>query len=369
MRFATLIKEYQKPLEAKYGNQVLPGHKKAMAAIIRCRTPEAGTIQTRCSSCDQTEWQACSCGHRSCPQCQNHEATRWLERQREKLLPVQYFLITFTLPKQLRPLAWQHQRLVYTALFDASSKTLKKFGLNPKHLGAQTGMTAILHTHSRRLTYHPHIHVVIPGGGIDVQNKLWRRTRYKKFMFHHKALAKMFRGKLLHEITKSGLKVPSYIPQKLVVNCRKTGRGEPALKYLSRYLYRGVISESNIISNHNGIVRFRYKDGETGETRYEELPGEEFVWRVIQHVLPRGYQRVRSYGFLHHNARHVLHLLQLILNVVIKAIPKKERPLFCCEACGGKMVVVSITRWREEKQFKQQVINRQIAPRMEVSDL
>ncbi|MEA3275305.1 MAG: transposase, partial [Pseudomonadota bacterium] len=288
MELATLIENHREAFEAQYADRLLPAHLHALDAISRCRTPAAGEVIARCTDCGQTQWHPCSCGHRSCPKCQNHEVTQWLERQREKLLPVDYFLVTFTLPAELRPLAWSHQRTLYSALFSAASQTLKQFGLDPKHLGAEIGMTAVLHTHSRRLTYHPHLHVVVPGGGVDVKHGRWKRTRYQ-YLFNQTALAKVFRGKFLHEIAKDGLSVPAAVPKQWVVDCRHAGRGEPALEYLSRYLYRGVIGESNILCDRDARVSFRYIDGETGESRTETLPGEAFLWRIVQHVLPRGF--------------------------------------------------------------------------------
>jgi hypothetical protein len=341
MELARLIETYREALEDRYADQLLPSHRQALDAITHCRTPSAGEVLTRCTDCGQVEWHPCSCGHRSCPKCQNHEVTQWLEQQREKLLPVNYFLVTFTLPAELRQLAWAHQRQVYAALFRAASQTLKQFGLDPKHLGAKLGMTAVLHTHSRRLTYHPHLHVVVPGGGVDVKQSLWKRTRYR-FLFNETALAKVFRGKCLHEIAQAELKLPASVPKEWVVDCRHAGRGESALEYLSRYLYRGVIGESCILADHNGEVTFRYTDGKSGERRTETLPGEDFLWRVIQHVLPRGFHRVRDYGFLHHNARKTLQLIQLILQVVLKPVMSKDRPSFCCAACGGPMKVIMI---------------------------
>ena len=352
MELTTLIKAYHDAFEAKYARHLLPGHRRALDAIIRCRTPASGEVLARCTDCGQIEWHPCSCGHRSCPRCQNHEASQWLERQRDKLLPVDYFLVTFTLPAQLRSLAWKHQRQVYAVLFWAASQTLKAFGLNPKHLGARIGMTAILHTHSRRLTYHPHLHVVVPGGGVDQKQSLWKRTRYQ-YLFNEFALAKVFRGKFLHKIATLGLQPPSSVPKTWVVDCRHAGRGNSALEYLSRYLYRGVIRESNILFDRNGRVTFQYVDGETGEIRTESLPGADFLWRVIQHVLPRGFHRVRDYGFLHHNARKTLRLIQLILQVALKPKETRERPVFCCSACGGKMNVIGIyPAHRIEQQVK-----------------
>jgi len=342
MKLATLIEAYRTAFEAKYAERLLPSHHRALDAISTCRTPEAGEVVVRCTECGHTQWHACSCGHRSCPTCQNHEATRWLERQREKLLPVDYFLLTFTVPAELRPVAWSHQRTVYSALFTAASRTLKQFGLNPKHLGAQMGMTAVLHTHSRRLTYHPHLHVVVPGGGVDVKQRLWKRTRYR-YLFNEQAVAQVFRGKFLAAIDQAGLKPPVKVPTQWVVDCRLAGRGESALQYLSCYLYRGVISEANILGDDNGQVSFRYTDGQTKAVRTETLPAETFLWRILQHVLPRGFHRVRDYGFLHHNARKRLQLIQLILQVVIEAVEPEARPCFLCRACGGVMKVIGIS--------------------------
>jgi DNA-directed RNA polymerase subunit M/transcription elongation factor TFIIS len=341
MKLATLTEAYRAPLQAQYAARLLPAHRRALDAIGRCRTPAAGAAWVRCSACGQLEWHALSCGHRSCPTCQNHEVTQWLERQREKLLPVEYFLVTFTLPSQLHALVWTHQRQAYAALFAAAIATLKAFGLNPKHLGAEMGMTAVLHTHSRRLTYHPHLHVVVPGGGVDVKQGVWKRTRYR-YLFNEIALAKVFRAKFLCELAQSGLIPPAKVPKQWVVDCRHVGRGESALEYLSRYLYRGVISESDILGHSDGQVTFRYTDNETGQIRTETLPGEDFLWRVIQHVLPRGFHRVRDYGFLHHNARKTLQRVQLLLQMVRAVNKPKHRPCFCCSACGEPMVVIGV---------------------------
>ena len=317
MELAALISRFRGDLEAKYSRQMLPSHHRALASIERCRTPAAGEVLTRCADCHQLEWHACSCGHRSCPKCQNHDATRWLERQRDKLLPAPYFLVTFTLPAELRNLAWNHQRKVYDALFAAASQTIKNFGRHPKHLGADIGFTAVLHSHSRRLTYHPHLHVVVPGGGVDGKTRQWKRMR-SNYLFCGSAMAMVFRGKLYCELEKRELKIPTNVPKKWVVDCRHVGRGAKALEYLSRYLYRGVISEANILAEINGQVTFRYTDWQSKVSRTETLPAADFLWRILQHVLPKGFHRVRDYGLLHHNARKKLRLIQLILGVEIQ---------------------------------------------------
>jgi hypothetical protein len=341
MELAPLIDQYRDALEAKYADRLLPGHHAALDAMRRCRTSAAGEILTRCTGCGQIEWHPRSCGHRSCPKCQNHETTQWLERQREKLLPVDYFLVTFTLPRQLRILAFAHQREVFNALFCAAIATLKAFGLDPKHLGAELGMTAVLHTHSRQLEFHPHLHVIVPGGGVDRKHGTFKRIP-GAYLFNEFALAKVFRGKFRDALAKIGLTLPENTPKKWVVDCEHVGRGESALEYLSRYLYRGVISEANILHHRDGQVTFRYSDSQTGEQRTRTLPGEHFLWLLLQHVLPRGFHRVRDYGFLHHNAQRIRQIVQLILQVTWTPRPKRERPGFCCSACGKPMEVLRV---------------------------
>jgi hypothetical protein len=343
MQLASILDQYHDAFQAKYGPRLLPGHLHAIEAIRRCRTPEAGQVLVQCTECGHTAWRPRSCGHRSCPQCQNHETSLWLDRQQNKLLPVEYFMATFTLPYELRFLAWDNQALVYDHLFSCASSTLKDFGSNPKNLGADIGMTAVLHTHSRRLDYHPHIHVVIPGGGVDKSKKQWKKKK-SKYLFNEFALAQVFRARFLEALTKAGLRLPDALPQKWVVNCTCAGKGLPALKYLSRYLYRGVIAENNIVSNQDGNITFKYVEGRTGKTLYRTVKGEEFLWLVLQHVLPKGFRRIRDYGFLHGNAKKLLSLLQMVLKVLIEVWTSRPRPVFKCPLCQAPMRIVTFTR-------------------------
>ena len=343
MQLAALVDQYLAAFKTQYAALLLPGHLKAIGAIQRCRTPHAGEMLLACSDCDTQLQHPRSCGHRSCPQCQNHEASQWLDRQQTKLLPVEYFMVTFTLPRELRSLAWHHQTTVYNLLFATAVSTLQDFALNPKQLGADIGMTAVLHTHSRRLDYHPHLHVIVPGGGVNKSTRQWKKTR-GKFLFNQTALASVFRARLLAAIKAAGLALPGKLPQKWVVNCKHVGEGAPALKYLSRYLYRGVISENNIVANHNTKVTFKYLDSGSGQTRYRSLKGADFLWLVLQHFLPRGFRRVRDYGFLHGNARKLLVLIQLTLKVMTTAIPVRPRLVFICPGCQSPMRIVGFIR-------------------------
>jgi len=339
MQLASILDQYHDAFQAQYGSRLLPAHLHAMDAISRCRTPEAAQLLVQCFECGHTEWRPHSCGHRSCPQCQNHATSLWLDRQQAKLLPVDYFMATFTLPYELRFLAWNNQSLVYNLIFACASSTLKDFGLNPKNLGVQIGMTAVLHTHNRCLDYHPHVHVVVPGGGVDKARKQWKKKR-AKYLFNEFALAKVFRARFLEGFIKAGLGLPGSVPRKWVVDCTRVGKGAPALKYLSRYLYRGVIGENNIVSNEDGKITFRYVEGRTGKTLTRTLKGEDFLWLVLQHVLPKGFRRARDYGFLHGNAKKLLLLAQLVLHVLIQASTSRPRPVFRCPICQAPMRVL-----------------------------
>ena len=343
MEMASIINQYYDAFIIRYGDTALPGHLKALNAIRRCRTPDSGELYVRCTECNHGQWRPLSCGHRSCPQCQNHEASQWIDRQQAKLLPVLYFMAAFTLPYELRPLTWLHQKVVYSILFLCVSSTLKDFGLNPKNLGAEIGMTMVLHTHNRKRDYHPHIHAVAPGGGVDKHRRQWKKKK-GKYLFNQDAMAKVFRARFLAALNEAGLPIPKRVPEKWVVDCSCVGKGIPALKYLSRYLYRGVISEKNIVSNQNGRVTFKYTESKTGNTLYRTLKGEDFLRLILQHVLPKGFRRVRDYGFLHGNAKRLLFLVQLILQVVIKGIKQRPRPVFKCPCCKSPMVIMGFRR-------------------------
>ena len=343
MELATIIHQYRSELERRYGEQLLPGHRPALDAILRCRTPQSGQVHWECHDCDRHLNQPLSCGHRSCPKCQNQEATRWLDRQRAKLLPVDYFMVTFTLPAQLRALAWRHQSVVYRLLFDCAVSTLKDFGLNPDKLGAELGMTVVLHTHARDKRFHPHVHIIVPGGGVNRLRRCWKKVK-GRYLFNEFALAKVFRARMLDRLNNAGLPIPDNAPKQWVADCRRVGHGEPALEYLSRYLYRGVIAERDIIANRNGKVTFRYVESRTGQPRTRTLPGADFLWLILQHVLPRGFRRVRDYGFLHGNAKKLLGLVQLILQVTLAFPVEPMRSTPACPGCGKPMRVASIIR-------------------------
>ena len=349
MPLATVLQRYQSRFEQRYTKLITPPMRNAMAAVMACRTQRYGEMRLRCTQCDAQASQFHSCGHRSCPRCQHYDTSQWLERQSQKLLPVEYFMLTFTLPQALRALAWHHQQDVYTMLFDCAISTLKSFGLNDPKLGADLGMTGVLHTHSRRLDFHPHVHIVMPGGCLHKQRRQWKKLR-GKYLFNAFNLAKVFRARMLEAMVRAGFSLPSRLPQQWVVHCKHVGKGLPALQYLSRYLYRGVISENNIVQDDGMFVTFRYLDSETKTYKTLKLPGEQFLWKVFMHVLPKGFRRARDFGFLHGNAKPARQLIQWLLRVCIPmpTPASKSRPAFKCPCCQAPMRIVAFiaAAWR-----------------------
>jgi hypothetical protein len=345
IRLSSIINRFREGFLSRYQAAVLPGHLKALQAMARCRHIHGPHMMARCTDhdCGTKTYIPHSCGHRNCPRCQNHEGQQWIENQLGKLLPCSYFLITFTLPKQLRDLAWRNQKLLYSLMFSAIQELLKSFTKNDKNLGGSAGFTAILHTHTRSLDYHPHIHVVMPGASIDRQAGLWRK-KFSDYLFNHKALAKVFRGKLLQALVENRLPIPKGCPKQWVVDCKDVGSGNKALIYLGRYLYRGVIREKDILRCKDGMVTFGYKHSKSGEYRTRTVSGERFLHLLMIHVLPRGFRRVRDYGFLHPCSKKLIRFLQLVLrlNPMTEFVRKKrQRPPIVCPACGTKMSIIA----------------------------
>lgn len=340
MDLALLCQHYLPRLQHLHGQRLSPEQWSAYNAIVGCRTEQYGQLLLHCQDCPHHGARYRSCGHRACNQCQQHSAQAWLQRQTQKLLPVPYFLVTFTLPAQLRHLARQHPRVVYACLLQCAATTLQRFGHNAKAGQAELGLCAVLHTHTRRLDYHPHVHVVVPAGGVDRHRRLWRRLG-DDYLFNGRALASAFRGALLNALTGAGLAVPA-APKRWVVHCKKVGQGLKALQYLSRYLYRGVISNQQLVADDGTHVTFRYTDSKSGKRMTRTLPGEDFLWLVLQHVLPKGFRRARDYGFLHGNAKPLLATVQWVLRVQRPPVPEKARAAFDCPLCQGVMRVIGV---------------------------
>jgi len=340
---STIINEFKDGFLMQYKNSILPGHQKALWAMEQCRQEHGPHMLAQCSDhdCGERRYIPHSCGHRNCPHCQNHENQQWIDNQLDKRLPAEYYLITFTLPDQLRNLAWKNQKIAYSLMFDSVQDTLKTFTRNDKKLSGVAGFTATLHTHSRRIEYHPHIHVVMPGASINMLTGLWRKKA--GYLFNHKALAKVFRAKMMEALVDQGLKLPGDCPEKWVVDCKNVGNGDKAIIYLGRYLYRGVIQEKDILGCEGGTVTFRYLHAKSGKHRTRTVSGEKFLYLLMLHVLPKGFRRIRGYGFLHPCSKKLIKFLQVVLRVNplrMLAGRQKKRSVIACPVCGAEMKII-----------------------------
>ena len=342
---SSIIQTFEADFLADYKGSILPSHFKALAAMKQCRTTQSPIMLAQCDGCQQQTYLPHSCGHRNCPHCQNHESQQWLERQLKREVPADYFLLTFTLPKEFRSLAWHHQRTLYSMMTQCSWETVRTFAENDRQLQGRAGAITVLHTHSRRLNFHPHVHLVMPAGAIDPAKRLWRTKKSngkKHYLFSHKALAKVFRAKMLDAINKEGLKLPDRYARTWIVDCKFAGNGEKALVYLGRYLYKGVIQEKEIIACEDGQVTFRYQDSKSKQMCTRTLPGAQFLRLILQHVLPKGFRRTRNFGFLHPNSKRLIALLLLLTGIDPNRSLGwlRKRPLLKCQCCGGDMTIV-----------------------------
>ncbi len=278
---------------------VLPSQKRALQAILCCRTAALGGQVYGCEQCGALHYRYHSCGNRHCPKCHGQQTQRWLQRQRTRLLPCPYYLLTFTLPAELRAVARSHQQQVYGLLLNAAAASLQKLCADPHWLGAQPSVMGVLHTWTRAMLYHPHAHFLVSAGGLSADGQQWHPPKHPQFLVPVQALSKVFRAKVRDGLQAAGLLLqvsPRAWKQPWVVHAQHAGRGHQVLDYLGRYVFRIAITHSRLESLQAGQVTFRYRDHRTQQIKRVRLPVAEFIKRFLQHVLPRGLTKVRHYG-------------------------------------------------------------------------
>lgn len=344
---------YGPAYRGKYAARMSRDQLQVMGLLERCRTGELGHALYRCDACATSYAMPQSCGNRHCPRCQGRKAKQWLETQLAKLLPCDYFLITFTVPHELRPLVRAHPRECYRAMFGAAAATLRELAKNPKYVGSsRLGFTGVLHTWGRTLSYHPHLHFVVPGGAISEDGEAWLPSRVD-FFVPVRAASILYRAKFLALMAPTGLLDPirkAVGTKKWVVHCKAVGDGRRALRYLAPYVYRVAISNRRLLKcepGPDGLGRVTFTYRKSGSRRYRAmtLTAEEFMRRFLQHVLPCGFQKVRHYGFAHPRHRIDLEWLNMLVTVTLnsvyvlivaaKPLPVPHRPT--CPNCGGDL--------------------------------
>jgi hypothetical protein len=345
-------------------------HLKVLSAIERCRTAALGGHRDRCTRCGHTTAISYnSCRNRHCPKCQTNARDKWLAARKQELLAVPYVHVVFTLPHQLAPLAFHNKKILYALLFRASSATLLEIAADPKHLGAEVGFLSVLHTWGQNLLHHPHVHCVIPAGGLSPDHKTWVHPRYP-FFLPVKVLSRVFRGKFVAGLKQAFQKGELCLPgglkpltqektfhaflrtlfcQDWIVYAKPPfGGPEHVLQYLARYTHRVAISNHRIVDFADGKVSFLWKDYAHGsKRRLMMLTAEEFLRRFLLHTLPRGFIRIRFSGFF--ASRRRVGLLP-ICQQLLDANPRTRSPtppaislrpaLWICPHCGGPMAVI-----------------------------
>lgn len=347
---ATIFREYGAAYRAKYGQGMPASHLKAMSDIEHCRTEVFGGHLYRCEQCQERVYSYHSCGNRHCPKCQHQAGQQWLKQQQGLLLPTPYFMVTFTLPEALRAIARSHQKVVYNLLFQTAAAALQELAQDKRFVGGQIGLIGVLQTWGRDMGYHPHVHFLVPGGGLSVDGQQWLASR-PTFLVHVRPLAKLFRAKFRAALLK--IKLYQQVPPQVwtedwVVHSQAVGDGQAALKYLAPYIFRVALSNNRLVKVAEGKVTFRYTPSRSKKSKRCTLPVEEFMRRFLQHVLPKGWVKVRYYGLFSPAQRHRLKQARTLLEAQPPAEPPPDLepvptepaaspaqpPTLICPKCG-----------------------------------
>jgi Putative transposase/Transposase zinc-binding domain len=334
----------------KFGDRMLPSHRRVLADILACRTEAMGGHVCECEECGHQHYTYHSCKNRSCPACHSGDTKKWLAKRETELLPIRHFHVVFTIPAELRDIVRSNQKKLYAVLIRASVDTLQKIGLDPKFVGGRLSMLTVLHTWTRALEFHPHVHMLVPGGGLD-KDGVWRCAR-KKFLVPVQALSRMFRARFM-KLARKALPQESF-PKEVwgkewVVFCKPTfNRAKKVLRYLGRYVHRIAITNNRILATKDGNVTFCYQESKSGAWKTMTLSGGEFLRRYLQHVLPQGFHKVRYYGMLSPANRATLKRVQLLLTERSRnkegnrQEAEQGSPWNICPCCKeGVMVIIS----------------------------
>lgn len=327
IELAEVFRRFAADYLSVHGASMLPSHRRAIEDILACRTEALGGQLWQCDACNGTVFSFHSCGNRSCPKCHTAQTQQWLERRQAEMLPVPYFHITVTVPAELREALRTHQRDGYAVLMQAAANAIIELARDPRYVGGTVGVLAVLHTWTQQLSFHPHVHCLVSGGGISEDGTTWHPAR-RHFLLPIKALARLIRGKFRALLRRRcpDLFIPAPLWRKpWILHVTAWGNGEQAvLDYLARYVFRVALTNARIVGLDDETVTIRYNERKTGRSRTCRLSGDEFMRRFLQHVLPRGFHKVRYSGLWHpaqrDNAARVRQMLQL------QAPPKPDPP-------------------------------------------
>ncbi len=318
IELADVVRRFGGEYQSQYGHAMLPSHKRALADIEACCTKQLGGRLYQCDDCTESFWVYHCCRNRACPKCHAKQTQQWLAKRQAELLPCDYYHAVATVPSELRGVFRRHQKLMYGLLMRVSAEAVRELCAKKRHLGALPGILSILHSWNGQLQYHPHVHMLITGGGISSDGQHWEGAR-GKFLVPVKVLSRKIAAKFRDALRKENPELFATISdaawqREWVSFCKHYGRGNDAvLKYLSRYVFRTAISNARILNMDDTHVTFRWKDRSSETWQTERIPGVEFLRRFLQHVLPRGFHRCRYYGLWHASKRDLSSRAWLLL--------------------------------------------------------
>ena len=341
-------------------SQTMPHeHKRVLALITRCRTGELGNLWYQCDRCPNEHWVGRSCGNRHCPNCQNDKTQVWLAKRMATLLPVQYFLVTFTVPSSLRMILRANQRECYKALFDCGSQTIVELASSKRFIGSdRLGFFGALHTWGRDLTvYNPHVHFVVPGGGVSTEGDKWLACP-ENFLLPERVAAKIYPGKFRDAMRNAGLEdqfksadAKAWFGE-WTVDVQAVGNGQAVLKYLAPYVNRVAISNKRILAVDDESVTYCFTPSGSRKSLQRPVSGQEFVRGFLQHTLPSKFQRIRYYGWASPNCKLKFQYVQMLVWFYLgwcwlmkeqQPIEVPIKPIVRCNECGGQMHLTAIT--------------------------
>ena len=372
----------------RFGTAMPTRQREVLQRLLACRTPALGGALYSCPNCDHRHFSYHSCNDRHCPQCGGQDAQEWLAQNAALLLPANYFLVTFTVPEGLRRWIRSHPAQGHALLLAASSQALQDLAQNPNRLGATLGLLAVLHTWTRTLEYHPHVHYLVPGGGLSLDQRQWIPSR-PQFLLPVKALSDrcrtLFREQLQRQMPEALRALPPQVwKQRWVVHSAAAGSGQNALRYLSRYVFKTATGNRQLQLLPNGRLRWPFRHSGTGAWRHIELEPLEFIRRFLQHVLPTNFHRIRRFGWLHPGGRARFKRVQALLGgppllstaeqatwqvppagllthpvpVSLPQLPQSAK--LCCPRCGQALLLLG--QWHPPQSGSPAAVRRTARP-------
>jgi hypothetical protein len=321
IELADVVRRFKDDYVARFGPLIMPSQKKALADIAACMTAQMGGHQYRCRDCDQKFWVYHGCRNRACPACHGRRTRDWLQSRQAELLPCDYYHLVATVPEEIRPRFLSDQKFMYSLLMKTVAGAVTDLARDRKYLGATPGILMVLHTWTGQIGYHPHVHLLVTGGGVSDDGQSWCEPP-GTFLVPVKALSKLIAARFRDALKKAKPEAFGRLPRKTWKQpwcsfCKHYGRGKKAVvNYLARYAFRIAITNARIVTMDDTHVTFKYKQWDTGEWKLCRLPGVEFLRRFLIHVLPKGFHKLRYYGLWHHSKRDLQQRAWLLLSLL-----------------------------------------------------